>query len=111
MLASPGSRSILRGYRTRRCPILAGGRMIPPPQAESTPSAARPSHPAAKRLIDEPAPVRSYSRFAKRDLDKMSWLAPLVSNRFGDLLNIELRHEQLFFIQDDQVIEDIGYSE
>ena len=41
----------------------------------------------------------------------MSWLAPLVNNRFGDLLNIELRHEQLFFIQDDQVIEDIGYSE
>lgn len=35
----------------------------------------------------------------------------LVNNRFGDLLNIEVRHEQLFFVQGDQVIEDVGYSE
>ena len=55
--------------------------------------------------------VESYARFAKRDLDKMSWLAPLVNNRLGDLFNVELRHEQLFFIQDDQVVENIGYSE
>jgi len=53
----------------------------------------------------------SYARFAKRDLDKMSWLAPLVNNRAGDLLNLELRHEQLFFVQDNQVVENIGYSE
>jgi len=53
----------------------------------------------------------SYARFAKRDLDKMSWAAPLLNNRFGDLLNIELRHEQLIFIQGDAVLQDIGYSE
>jgi uncharacterized membrane protein HdeD (DUF308 family) len=41
----------------------------------------------------------------------MSWLAPLMNNRLGDRLNLELRHEQLFFIKGDQVIEDIGYSE
>ncbi len=60
--------------------------------------------------MDSPAP-EPYARFAKRDLDKMSWLAPLVNNPFGDLLNIELRHEQLFFIQGDKVLEDVGYSE
>ena len=32
----------------------------------------------------------------KRNLDGMSWLAPLVNNRLGDRLNLELRHEQLF---------------
>jgi uncharacterized membrane protein HdeD (DUF308 family) len=52
-----------------------------------------------------------YARFAKRDLDKMSWLAPLFNNRFGDLLNIELRHEQVFFILGDRVLENVGYSE
>jgi hypothetical protein len=41
----------------------------------------------------------------------MSWLAPLVNNRLGDRLNLELRHEQLVFIKGDQVLEDIGYSE
>jgi hypothetical protein len=41
----------------------------------------------------------------------MSWLAPLVNNRVGDCLNLELRHEQLFFIRDDRVLDDIGYSE
>jgi uncharacterized membrane protein HdeD (DUF308 family) len=41
----------------------------------------------------------------------MSWLAPLVNNRIGDRLNLELRHEQLFFIRGDRVLDDIGYSE
>jgi hypothetical protein len=54
---------------------------------------------------------REYCRFGKRDLDGMSWLAPLVNNRVGDRLNLELRHEQLFFIKGDEVLEDIGYSE
>jgi uncharacterized membrane protein HdeD (DUF308 family) len=54
---------------------------------------------------------REYCRFGKRDLDGMSWLAPLVNNPLGDRLNLELRHEQLFFIKGDQVLEDIGYSE
>jgi hypothetical protein len=54
---------------------------------------------------------REYCRFGKRNLDGMSWLAPLVNNRFGDRLNLELRHEQLFFIKGDQVLDDVGYSE
>jgi hypothetical protein len=54
---------------------------------------------------------REYCRFGKRDLDGMSWLAPLLNNRVGDRLNLELRHEQLFFIQGDRVLDDIGYSE
>ena len=55
-----------------------------------------------------PAP---YARFAKRDLEKTSWLAPLVNHPLGDLLNIELRHEQLFFVDGDRVLDDVGYSE
>ena len=54
---------------------------------------------------------REYCRFGKRNLDGMSWLAPLVNNRLGDRLNLELRHEQLFFIKGNQVLEDVGYSE
>ena len=54
---------------------------------------------------------REYCQFGKRNLDGMSWLAPLVNNRVGDRLNLEVRHEQLFFIKGDQVLEDIGYSE
>ena len=61
----------------------------------------------AAEAKDEP----EYCRFGKRNLDGMSWLAPLVNNRFGDRLNLELRHEQLFFIKGDQVLEDVGYSE
>jgi len=53
----------------------------------------------------------AFCRFGKRNLDGMSWLAPLVNNRIGDLLNLELRHEQLFFIQGNRVLQDIGYSE
>ena len=54
---------------------------------------------------------RPYARFAKRDLEKMSWIAPLLNNPLGDALNLEVRHEQLFFIQGDQVFDDVGYSE
>ncbi len=67
--------------------------------------------------LPEPAPQSpqpeppAYCRFGKRNLDGMSWLAPLVNNRVGDLLNLELRHEHLFFIQNDRVLDDIGYSE
>jgi uncharacterized membrane protein HdeD (DUF308 family) len=61
--------------------------------------------------VESPLSPDSYARFAKRDLDKMSWLAPLVNNRAGDLFNLELRHEQLFFVRGDQLIENIGYSE
>lgn len=41
----------------------------------------------------------------------MSWIAPLVNNRFGDALNIEMRHQQLFFIKGDKVLDNIGYDE
>jgi uncharacterized membrane protein HdeD (DUF308 family) len=71
---------------------------MPPDTSESVPNSP----------LAEP-PV--YCRFGKRDLDGMSWLAPLVNNRVGDLLNLELRHEHLFFIQNDRVLDDIGYSE
>ncbi len=52
-----------------------------------------------------------YCQFGKRDLDGMSWLAPVFNNKFGDLLNLELRHEHLFFIDGDRVTDNIGYSE
>ncbi|HEY5814226.1 MAG TPA: DUF308 domain-containing protein [Terrimicrobiaceae bacterium] len=61
--------------------------------------------------IEKASDEREYCRFAKRDLDGMSWLAPLVNNRVGDYLNLELRHEQLFFIRGEHVLDDIGYSE
>jgi uncharacterized membrane protein HdeD (DUF308 family) len=54
---------------------------------------------------------REYCRFGKRNLDRMSWLAPLVNNPLGDRLNLELRHEQVFFIKGDRVLDDVGYSE
>lgn len=56
-------------------------------------------------------PPGTICRFGKRTLDKMSWLAPLVNNRIGDRLNLELRHEQLFFICGERVVDDIGYDE
>lgn len=52
-----------------------------------------------------------YAQFAKRNLDKMSWLYPLVNNKIGELLRIQLRHEQLFFIKDGRVVDEIGYGE
>lgn len=58
----------------------------------------------------EAAPAR-YCQFGKRFLDGFSWLAPLTNNRFGDALNIEFVHEQLFFIEGDSVTRDVGYSE
>jgi uncharacterized membrane protein HdeD (DUF308 family) len=52
-----------------------------------------------------------YAQFAKRDLDKLSWLAPLVNNRLGELLCVQLRHEHLFFVREGEVIEEVGYGE
>lgn len=54
---------------------------------------------------------REFCRFGKRDLEKMSWIAPLVNNPLGDALNLEMRHEHLFFIKGDQVLDNVGYSE
>lgn len=52
-----------------------------------------------------------YCQFAKRFLDGFSWIAPVTNNRLGDALNIEFVHEQLFFIEGDRVLKNIGYSE
>jgi hypothetical protein len=52
-----------------------------------------------------------YCQFGKRFLDGFSWLAPLTNNRLGDALNIEFVHEQLFFIQGNRVLDNVGYSE
>jgi uncharacterized membrane protein HdeD (DUF308 family) len=52
-----------------------------------------------------------YCQFAKRFLDGFSWLAPLTNNRVGDALNIEFVHEQLFLIEGDRVLKNIGFNE
>jgi len=57
------------------------------------------------------APAQQYCQFGKRFLDGFSWIAPVTNNRLGDALNIEFVHEQLFFIEGDKVLDDIGYSE
>lgn len=56
------------------------------------------------------APVR-YCQFGKRFLDGFSWIAPVTNNRLGDALNIEFVHEQLFTIEGERVLKNIGYSE
>ncbi len=52
-----------------------------------------------------------YCQFGKRFLDGFSWIAPVTNNRLGDALNIEFVHEQLFLIEGDKVLRNIGYSE
>lgn len=60
------------------------------------------------RRVDEPM---KYCQFGKRFLDGFSWIAPVTNNRLGDALNIEFVHEQLFFIEGERVVQNIGYSE
>lgn len=52
-----------------------------------------------------------YCQFGKRFLDGFSWIAPVTNNRLGDALNIEFVHEQLFTIEGDRVLHNIGYGE
>lgn len=52
-----------------------------------------------------------YCQLGKRFLDGFGWIAPVTNNRLGDALNIEFVHEQLFLIDGDQVLKDVGYSE
>ena len=52
-----------------------------------------------------------YAQFAQRNLDKLSWLYPLVNNKLGALLRLQLRHDQLFFMKDGAVVDEIGYGE
>src|SRR6476659_8096654 len=61
--------------------------------------------------MNEAALEELYCQFGKRFLDGFSWLAPLTNNRLGDALNIEFVHEQLFFIQGNRVLDNVGYSE
>jgi uncharacterized membrane protein HdeD (DUF308 family) len=63
-------------------------------------------------MAEDPAdtPIE-FCQFGKRDLDKTSWAAPLVNNRLGDAFNLELRHEQLFFIRGEEVSDNVGFSE
>lgn len=63
------------------------------------------------RSGDAEAGDGAYCQFGKRNLDGMSWLAPVFNNWFGDRLNLELRHEHLFFITGDRVTDNVGYSE
>ena len=76
---------------------------------------SQPDPPAVPRGATPPGggvdPPGTVCHFAKRTLDKMSWLSPLVNNPIGDRLNLELRHEQLFFICGGRVVDDIGYSD
>lgn len=58
-----------------------------------------------------PVVEASYCQFGKRFLDGFSWIAPVTNNRIGDALNIEFVHEQLFFIEGDRVVQDVGFSE
>jgi len=60
-------------------------------------------------MITNEPPV--YCQFGKRVLDGFGWIAPLTNNRLGDALNIEFVHEQLFFLQGDRVLRNVGYNE
>ncbi len=61
-------------------------------------------------MTNDQLPTR-YCQFGKRFLDGLSWLAPVLDNRLGDALNIELVHEHLFLIEGDRVLKNVGYGE
>jgi uncharacterized membrane protein HdeD (DUF308 family) len=70
------------------------------------------SHMGAVEATVRPACAEAdYAQFAERNLDKMSWLYPLVNNKLGALLRLQLRHEHLFFMKDGRVVDEIGYGE
>jgi uncharacterized membrane protein HdeD (DUF308 family) len=52
-----------------------------------------------------------YAQFAQRNLDKMSFLYPLVNNKLGEMLRLQLRHDHLFFMKDGEVVDEIGYGD
>jgi len=66
---------------------------------------------AVDAAVSPAAAESDYAQFAERNLDKMSWLYPLVNNRLGALLRLQLRHEHLFFMKDGRVVDEIGYGE
>lgn len=66
---------------------------------------------AVEATVTPKAANADYAQFAQRNLDKLSWLYPLVNNKLGALLHLQLRHDQLFFMKDGQVVDEIGYGD
>jgi uncharacterized membrane protein HdeD (DUF308 family) len=66
---------------------------------------------AVEATVSPEAAKADYAQFAQRNLDKLSWLYPLVNNKLGSLLHLQLRHEHLFFMKDGTVVDEIGYGE
>lgn len=66
---------------------------------------------AQEAVICPEAAKADYAQFAERNLDKMSWLYPLVNNKVGAMLHLQLRHRHLFFMKDGRVVDEIGYGE
>jgi len=66
---------------------------------------------SVEAVVTPAAAEADYAQFAERNLDKMSWLYPLVNNKLGALLRLQLRHDQLFFMKDGRVVDEIGYGE
>ena len=66
---------------------------------------------AVEATVSPAAADADYAQFAQRNLDKLSWLYPLVNNKLGALLHLQLRHDQLFFMKHGQVVDEIGYGD
>jgi len=66
---------------------------------------------AVEATVRPEAAKADYAQFAQRNLDKLSWLYPLVNNKLGALLHLQLRHDQLFFMKDGRVVDEIGYGD
>lgn len=66
---------------------------------------------AVEATVSPAAADADYAQFAQRNLDKLSWLYPLVNNKLGALLHLQLRHDQLFFMKDGHVVDEIGYGD
>ena len=60
---------------------------------------------AVEATVTPAAAKAAYAQFAQRNLDKLSWLYPLVNNKLGSLLHLQLRHEHLFFMEDGRVVD------
>jgi uncharacterized membrane protein HdeD (DUF308 family) len=66
---------------------------------------------AEEATVRPEAAEADYAQFAQRNLDKLSWLYPLVNNKLGSLLRLQLRHDQLFFMKGGSVVDEIGYGD
>ena len=66
---------------------------------------------AVEATVKPEAAEADYAQFAQRNLDKLSWLYPLVNNKLGALLHLQLRHDQLFFMKDGMGVDEIGYGD